>query len=67
MRRTPLHYGTALKELVQEKMKGHKVVAKEAERPSGGNIVDLMETLTRSIGDAGSGKDKSARGGKKRA
>ena len=61
MRRTPLHYGTALKELVQEKMKGHKVVAKEAERPSGGNIVDLMEALTRSIGEAGPGKGKSAR------
>jgi DNA end-binding protein Ku len=44
------HYGTALKELVQKKMKGHKVVAKEAERPSGGNVVDLMEALKRSVG-----------------
>jgi DNA end-binding protein Ku len=62
------HYGTALKELVQEKMKGHKVVAKEAERPSGGNVVDLMEALKRSIGEnSGPGKGKAARGGKKRA
>jgi DNA end-binding protein Ku len=62
------HYGTALKELVQEKMKGHRVVAKEAERPSGGNVVDLMEALKRSIGEGpGPGKGKSARGGKKRA
>jgi DNA end-binding protein Ku len=62
------HYGTALKELVQEKMKGHKVVAKETERPSGGNIVDLMEALKRSIGEnSGPGKGKTARGGKKRA
>jgi DNA end-binding protein Ku len=42
------HYGTALKELVQEKMKGHKVGAKEAERPSDGNVVDLMEAHRRS-------------------
>jgi DNA end-binding protein Ku len=49
-------------------MKGHKVVAKEAERPSGGNVVDLMEALKRSVGEgAGSGKGKSARSGKKRA
>jgi DNA end-binding protein Ku len=62
------HYGTALKELVQEKMKGHRVVAKEAERPSGGNVVDLMEALKRSIGEgSGPGKGKSARSGKKRA
>ena len=61
------HYGTALKELVQEKMKGHKVVAKEADRPSGGNVVDLMEALKRSIGESGPGKGKSARSGKKRA
>jgi DNA end-binding protein Ku len=61
------HYGTALKELVQEKLKGHKVVAKEAERPSGGNVVDLMEALKRSIGEPGPGKGKSARSGKKRA
>ena len=67
------HYGTALKELVQEKMKGHTVVAKEAERPSGGNVVDLMEALKRSIGEGpGLGKvsrraaGKSARSGEAR-
>jgi non-homologous end joining protein Ku len=48
-------------------LKGHKVVAKEAERPSGGNVVDLMEALKRSIGESGPGKGKTARGGKKRA
>jgi len=60
------HYGTALKKLVQEKMKGHTVIAKEAERPSGGNVVDLIEALKRSV-EGSSGKGKPARGGKKRA
>jgi len=60
------HYGTALKELVQEKMKGHTIIAKEAERPSGGNVVDLMEALKRSVEGSTPGKGKS-RGGKKRA
>jgi len=61
------HYATALRELVQEKMKGHKIIAKEADRPSGGNVVDLMEALRRSVGEGpGAGKRRSARGGKKR-
>jgi non-homologous end joining protein Ku len=37
------------KELVGEKMKGHTVVAKEAERPAGGNVVNLMDALKPSI------------------
>jgi DNA end-binding protein Ku len=53
--------------LVQEKLKGHTVVAKEgAARPAGGNVVDLMEALKRSIEGAAPNK-KAARGGKKRA
>jgi DNA end-binding protein Ku len=51
---------------VQEKLKGHTVVGKEAERPAGGNVVDLMEALKRSIEGAAPGK-KTARGGKKHA
>jgi DNA end-binding protein Ku len=44
-------YQDALKALVQEKMKGHKVVAPEEEgRPSGTNVIDLMEALKRSLG-----------------
>jgi DNA end-binding protein Ku len=61
------HYGTALKELVQEKVKGHTIVAREVERPAGGNVIDLMEALKRSIESSAPGKAKSARGGKKRA
>jgi DNA end-binding protein Ku len=44
-------YQDALKALVQEKMKGRKVVAPEEEgRPSGTNVIDLMEALKRSLG-----------------
>ena len=54
---------------MQEKLKGHTIIANETERPSGGNVVDLMEALKRSIEGTtpGKGKAKAARGGKKRA
>jgi DNA end-binding protein Ku len=45
------HYQTALKDLVQEKLKGHTIRAPhEDARPSGANVVDLMEALRRSVG-----------------
>ena len=44
------HYQEALKALVQEKMKGRKIVAQdEGQRPTGTNVVDLMEALKRSV------------------
>ena len=44
------HYQTALKELVQEKLKGHKIIAApEQPRIKGGNVVDLMAALRASI------------------
>ena len=44
------HYQTALKELVQEKLKGHKIIAAPEEpRIKGGNVVDLMAALRASI------------------
>lgn len=72
------HYASALKALIQDKLKGRKIVAHEQERPTGGNIVDLMEALKKSVGASGgkagsskgassSAKAKSARGTKKRA
>jgi DNA end-binding protein Ku len=63
------HYATALRELVQDKLKGHKIIAPHEEaRPKGGNVVDLMEALKRSIGEAAPAKTKASRGGgKKRA
>ena len=39
MPRNSRTYGTAFKELVQEKLKGHTIIANETERPSGGNVV----------------------------
>ncbi|HYD14969.1 MAG TPA: Ku protein [Hyphomicrobium sp.] len=70
------HYQTALKALVQDKLKGRKIVAHEQDRPKGGNIVDLMEALKKSVGApagksgskaAGTSKPKASRGTKKRA
>jgi len=43
------HYGEALRALVQEKMRGHTITAKAEERPSGSNVVDLMDALRKSI------------------
>ena len=62
------HYATALRELVQDKLKGHKIIAPhEDARPQGSNVVDLMEALKRSIGEPAPAKTKAPRGGKKRA
>jgi DNA end-binding protein Ku len=48
-------YQVALKALVQEKMKGNRVVTTEEERPSGANVVDLMEALKRSVAGTANG------------
>lgn len=72
------HYQSALKALLQDKLKGRKIVAHEQDRPKGGNIVDLMEALKKSVGapaggkttgssKASSSKAKAPRGSKKRA
>ena len=56
----------ALKALVQQKMKGTKVIAREEEgRPSGANVVDLMEALKRSVAEPGKTPDKAAKAAKK--
>jgi DNA end-binding protein Ku len=61
-------YQEALKQLVQDKLKGHKIIAphEDASRPKGANVVDLMEALKRSVGQgpapSGNGGGKSAAG-----
>ena len=50
------HYQSALKELVQDKLKGRKIVTPpDAERPKGGNVIDLMEALKKSLGQPAKG------------
>ncbi len=62
------HYATALRELVQEKLKGHKIIAPhEDTRPQGSNVVDLMEALKRSIGQSGGGSTKAQPAAKAKA
>ena len=45
-------YHTALKELVDEKLKGHKIRAPEEKSAPGGKVIDLMTALKESIGKA---------------
>jgi DNA end-binding protein Ku len=56
------HYANALHDLVKEKAKGHKIVVTEEERPSGTNVVDLMDALRRSVGGDEAAK-RSTKGG----
>ena len=45
------HYRMALKALVQDKLKGRKIIAPhEDARPTGTNVVDLMDALKKSLG-----------------
>jgi DNA end-binding protein Ku len=46
------HYHSALKELVDKKMKGQKIVAPHEEAAPRGKVVDLMAALRSSIGEA---------------
>jgi DNA end-binding protein Ku len=53
------HYAAALRELVNKKMKGQKIVAPHEEMAPGAKVIDLMAALRRSIGDGGKGKPKA--------
>ena len=46
------HYATALRELVDKKMKGQKIIAPHEEAAPRGKVVDLMAALKKSIGEA---------------
>ena len=50
-------YEDALKELIEEKKKGHKIVRKDAPEPS--NVINLMDALKKSLSSSnGAGKSK---------
>jgi DNA end-binding protein Ku len=53
-------YSTALQELVKEKAKGHKIVAAKEDRPTGTNVVDLMDALKRSVKGDKAAKEPAA-------
>jgi DNA end-binding protein Ku len=64
-------YSTALQELVKEKAKGHKIVAAREDRPTGTNVVDLMDALRKSLKGDKAAKEQvapktaAAKGGEK--
>jgi DNA end-binding protein Ku len=43
------HYTTALQDLIKQKAKGDKIVAAKEDRPTGPNVVDLMDALRQSV------------------
>src|SRR5205085_5436511 len=45
------HYVTALKELIDKKMKGQKIIAPHEETEPRGKVVDLMAALKKSLGE----------------
>ncbi|MEI9901263.1 MAG: Ku protein [Hyphomicrobium sp.] len=60
------HYATALRELVNKKMKGQKIKAPQEEVAAGAKVIDLMSALRKSIGEGG-GKGKAAGSAGRRA
>jgi DNA end-binding protein Ku len=62
------HYATALKALIQDKLKGRRIVAQADEtRAVSGNVVDLMDALRRSVGSAKRRTEPSAKVSKRRS
>lgn len=58
------HYETALKALVKRKAAG-KTIEVEPEEPRGGNVIDLMDALRRSLGKRGGQRSHAAAESKK--
>jgi DNA end-binding protein Ku len=54
------HYAEALRELVNKKMKGQKIIAPHEEvAPGGAKVIDLMAALRKSIGEGSRTKPKA--------
>ncbi|MBI1648867.1 Ku protein [Hyphomicrobium sulfonivorans] len=57
------HYAAALRELINKKLKGQKIVAPHEEPPPGSaKVIDLMSALRKSIGEGGSAKGRGGGG-----
>jgi DNA end-binding protein Ku len=54
------HYREALEEVIEAKVAGREVVAPEEQPESGGQVVDLMEALRRSVAEAKSRRGEGA-------
>lgn len=63
-RASPPQYETALVDLINQKRAGKPITPKE--RPSAGNVVDLMEALRQSVGGGASESAKASKSRKKR-
>jgi len=61
------HYITALQDLIKEKAKGNKIVASKEDRPSGPNVVDLMDALRKSVGSGEPPKSAKGKSGTEKA
>ncbi len=58
------HYATALRELVQKKLKGQKIRAPHEEvSPGSAKVIDLMSALRKSIGDKSKGPGAKSKAG----
>lgn len=56
------HYTIALQDLIKQKARGNKIVAAKEDRPSGPNVVDLMDALRKSVKVDQPAKTGSAKG-----
>jgi DNA end-binding protein Ku len=56
------HYASALRDLIQQKMRGKKIIAPEEEPKRGGKVIDLMSALKKSLAEGKGGG--SGNGGK---
>ncbi len=59
------HYATALRDLIQKKMRGQKIVAPREEPAKGAKIIDLMSALKKSIAEGKTKPPAAAKGGTK--
>ncbi|XBQ16718.1 MAG: Ku protein [Oceanicaulis sp.] len=60
-------YETALRELIEEKAEGEEIVSAGEDKPKGGQVIDLMEALKKSVAEEKAGGSSAKSGGSKRS